>query len=52
MPIRGTRTATAPDVPVIDEVPVSVAVMVWAPAVLRVIVKVKVWVPASPPVNV
>ncbi len=39
-------------VPLMVPVTVSVAVMDWVPAVLRVAPLVKVWTPASPPVKV
>ena len=42
----------APLVPVIELVGVSVAVTVREPAVFSVYALVKVWTPASPPVNV
>ena len=45
-------TVIAPLVPVIELVGVSVAVTVREPAVFSVYALVKVWTPASPPVNV
>ncbi len=38
--------------PVIELVTVSVAVIVWLPAVVSVVLLVKVWTPWSPVVNV
>jgi hypothetical protein len=46
------ETAMVPEVPVVPEETVSVAVMVWLPTVLRVAPEVNVWTPLSPARNV
>jgi hypothetical protein len=46
--VETALTAIVPDVPVIEEVTVSVAVMVWLPGVLKVAVRV----PETPLANV
>ena len=45
---RAADTVTIPEVPVIEEVTESVALMVWLPAVTRVALELKVCTPMSP----
>ena len=50
--IGPAETVIGPDVPVVDGVTESVAVMVWLPAVTRVTPELKVCTPLSPATKV